>query len=111
FSMFVAVGPMFNLVGLGYWGLAGRLFDLRQAKRLFGMVGAGEELSTIIALFSTGLLIRLIGDPTHLVLLAAAGLAGSFATVAFITVHFRGALESHAEAPGTHSKGAVGLAD
>ena len=65
--MFVAVGPMFNLVRLGYWGLAGRLFDLRQAKRLFGLVGAGEELSTIVALFSTPLLIRAIGEPTHLV--------------------------------------------
>src|SRR5688572_25845432 len=52
FSMFVVVGPMFNLVGLGYWALAGRLFDLRQAKRLFGLVGAGEELSTVVALFS-----------------------------------------------------------
>jgi AAA family ATP:ADP antiporter len=111
FSMFVAVGPMFNLIGLGYWGLAGRLFDLRQAKRLFGLVGAGEELSTIVALFSTPLLIRLIGDPTHLVLLAAAGLAGSFATVAFITWRFRGSLDSHAEGAGKHSKGAVGLAD
>src|SRR6059058_1904799 len=27
FLMFVAVGPMFNLIALGYWGLAGRLFD------------------------------------------------------------------------------------
>ena len=90
FSMFVAVGPMFSLVQLGYWGLAGRLFDLRQAKRLFGLVGAGEELSTIVALFATPLLIRVIGDPTHLVLLAAAGLAGSIATVAYITWRFRG---------------------
>ncbi|MCE7959641.1 MAG: hypothetical protein DYH06_17150, partial [Acidobacteria bacterium ACB2] len=48
FAMFVFVGPMFGLVALGYWGLAGRLFDLRQGKRLFGLVGAGEEVSTIV---------------------------------------------------------------
>ncbi|HMC76152.1 MAG TPA: Npt1/Npt2 family nucleotide transporter [Vicinamibacterales bacterium] len=113
FSMFVAVGPMFNLIGLGYWGLAGRLFDLRQAKRLFGLVGAGEELSTIVALFSTPLLIRLIGDPTHLVLLAAAGLAGSFATAAFIAWRFKATLETHADAmqTTTRTKTAVGLGD
>ena len=111
FGMFVAVGPMFNLLGLGYWGLAGRLFDLRQAKRLFGLVGAGEELSTIVALFSTPLLIRLIGDPTHLVLLAAAGLAGSFATVALITWRFRGSLETPSDRAHSHSKGAAGIAD
>jgi ATP:ADP antiporter, AAA family len=108
FSMFVAVGPMFNLVQLGYWGLAGRLFDLRQGKRLFGLVGAGEELSTIVALFSTPLLIRAIGDPTHLVLLSAAGLAGSFATVAFITWRFRGNLRTPSDAKRTQ-KAAVGL--
>ena len=111
FSMFVAVGPMFNLVQLGYWGLAGRLFDLRQAKRLFGLVGAGEELSTIVALFATPLLIRAIGDPTHLVLLAAAGLAGSVATVAYITWRFRGSLRTPADSTRRQAKGAVGLAD
>jgi AAA family ATP:ADP antiporter len=111
FWMFVAVGPMFNLISLGYWGLAGRLFDLRQAKRLFGLIGAGEELSTIVALFSTPILIRLIGDPGNLVLLAAAGLAGSFATVAFINWRFQRSLATPAEAPGRQVKAAVGLGD
>ncbi len=111
FSMFVAVGPMFNLVQLGYWGLAGRLFDLRQAKRLFGLVGAGEEFSTIVALFSTPLIIRAIGEPTHLVLLAAAGLAGSFATVAFINWRFRGNLRTPSDAARAHGKTATGLVD
>jgi HEAT repeat protein len=111
FWMFVSVGPMFNLISLGYWGLAGRLFDLRQAKRLFGLIGAGEELSTIVALFSTPLLIRLIGDPGHLVLLAAAGLAGSFATVAFIAWRFNRSLATPADVTHTHGKAAVGLLD
>ena len=111
FWMFVAVGPMFNLISLGYWGLAGRLFDLRQAKRLFGLIGAGEELSTIVALFSTPLLIRLIGDPGNLVLLAAAGLAGSFATVAFMSWRFNRSLAAPAGSAKRHAKAAVGLLD
>ena len=44
FLMFVWVGPAFSLLALGYWALAGRLFDLRQGKRLFALVGAGEEV-------------------------------------------------------------------
>lgn len=111
FWMFVAVGPMFNLISLGYWGLAGRLFDLRQAKRLFGLIGAGEELSTIVALFSTPLLLRLIGDPGNLVLLAAAGLAGSFATVAFMSWRFHRNLATPAATTNTQAKAAVGLLD
>jgi HEAT repeat protein len=94
FAMFVVVGPMFNLIALGYWGLAGRLFDLRQAKRLFGLVGAGEEVSTIAGLFATPLIVRAIGGPGNLVVFAAAGLAGSFVTVLLMTRRFRGSLEA-----------------
>jgi hypothetical protein len=96
FLMFVVVGPMFNLIALGYWGLAGRLFDLRQGKRLFGLVGAGEEVSTIAGLFATPLVIRLVGGAANLVPLAAIGLAGSFVTVVFITRRFHKELESGA---------------
>ena len=111
FGMFVVVGPMFNLIALGYWGLAGRLFDLRQGKRLFGLVGAGEEVSTIAALFATPLIIRLLGGPSNLVLLAAAGLAGSFGTVLLITRRFRGSLDTPAEVKSTQAKASLGLAD
>jgi AAA family ATP:ADP antiporter len=112
FAMFVLVGPMFNLIALGYWGLAGRLFDLRQAKRLFGLVGAGEELSTVIALFSTPFLLKIIAGPDNLVPLAAAGLAGSLMTVALIACwRFRGNLESGSAKSREQSKARVGLAD
>ena len=35
---------LYVLLGLVFWGLAGRLLDLRQGKRLFGLVGTGELL-------------------------------------------------------------------
>ena len=37
------------LTGLVFWGLAGRVFDVRQAKRLFGLVGSGEAVAGVIA--------------------------------------------------------------
>jgi len=92
FSLFVAVGPMFSLIFLGYWGLVVRLFDLRQGKRLFGLVGAGEEVSTIIGLFSIPLLLRYLNGPVPLLLIAAAGLLGCLGVVVAMVRLFRGAL-------------------
>ena len=112
FAMFVCVGPMFSLIALGYWGLAGRLFDLRQGKRLFGLVGAGEEVSTIVGLFSIPFMIKVLGGPLPLVLFATAGLAGSLAVVAFMTRTFRSTIAASGDEPakGARTKGA-GLGD
>jgi HEAT repeat protein len=84
FLMFAWVGPAFGLVSLGYWALASRLFDLREGKRLFGLVGAGEEVATVVALFSVPLLLRYL-DPIGLLPLAAAGLVGCLIVVLAIT--------------------------
>jgi ATP/ADP translocase/HEAT repeat protein len=85
FLMFAWVGPAFGLVSLGYWALASRLFDLRQGKRLFGLVGAGEEVATVAALFSVPLLLRYLDGPIGLLPLAAAGLVGCLIVVLAIT--------------------------
>ena len=112
FAMFVCVGPMFSLIALGFWGLAGRLFDLRQGKRLFGLVGAGEEVSTIVGLFSIPFTIKLLGGPLPLVLIATAGLAGSLAIVVLMTRAFRTTIAATGDEPakGARPKGA-GLGD
>ena len=47
--MLIWMGPILTLLGLSFWGLAGRLFDLRQAKRLFGLISSGEVLSAILS--------------------------------------------------------------
>jgi HEAT repeat protein len=49
------------LSGLAFWGLANSVFDLAQAKRLFGLMGAGEFLATVLAGLATPLLARLLG--------------------------------------------------
>lgn len=99
FAMFVFVGPMFSLIALGYWGLAGRLFDLRQGKRLFGLVGAGEEVSTIVGLFSIPFLVRVLEGPLPLVLIATAGLLGSLVVVTVITRAFRATIHAGGDEP------------
>lgn len=44
------------LLGQVFWSLANRLTDVRQSKRLFGIIGTGEVLATVIG----GLLIQVI---------------------------------------------------
>src|SRR4029079_9207757 len=60
------------LTDLEYWAVAGRLYDLRQAKRLFGFIGPGEVVARIIGSFSVPLLLRVQGVPTLLVFSAVA---------------------------------------
>ena len=56
------------LTDLEYWAVAGRLYDLRQAKRLFGFIGTGEVVARIIGSFSVPLLLKLGGVPNLFVL-------------------------------------------
>ncbi len=43
-----------------FWGMAGRLFSLRQGKRVFGLISGGEVVASIIAFFSVPFLLKLI---------------------------------------------------
>ena len=65
------------LTDLEYWAVAGRLYDLRQGKRLFGIIGTGEVLARIVGSFSIPLLLRL-GGVSNLFLLSALALLGCF---------------------------------
>jgi AAA family ATP:ADP antiporter len=61
------------LTDLEYWAVAGRLYDLRQAKRLFSFVGTGEVVARIIGSFSVPVALAFGGVP-NLVLLSALSL-------------------------------------
>ena len=62
------------LTDLEYWAVATRLYDVRQAKRLFGVIGSGEVAARIAGSFSVPLLVGRIGV-ANLLLISAAGLA------------------------------------
>ncbi len=64
-----------SLTDLEYWAVAGRLYDLRQAKRLFGFVGTGEVVARIAGSFSIPLLLKFGGVQNLLILSALALLA------------------------------------
>jgi len=99
FAMAVGIAPAITLLDLGFWTIAGRLFDLRQGKRLAGLIGAGEVIASILGFFLIPVLLPLLGRPIHLLPIAAAGLALGAAVVAFTGRRHRGLLATEAAEP------------
>jgi AAA family ATP:ADP antiporter len=58
------------LVNLAVWPLAGRLFDVRQSKRLFGLVGTGTWIANIVGGFVVAPLVALFGTDQMLLIAA-----------------------------------------
>jgi ATP:ADP antiporter, AAA family len=62
---FTMIIPFSFLVSLVYWGSFGRLFNLRQAKRLVGTVDIGAMMATFIAFFLIPLAIGFLNLKTQ----------------------------------------------
>ncbi len=78
YATFVLMGPFKVLAFLSFWGMASRVFSLRQGKRLFGLIDAGQVLGAIIIGFSTSLLIPLLGSTLNLLYVSAGGMFLAF---------------------------------
>ncbi len=72
FSLLVFYRVLSVLTDLEYWAVAGRLYDVRQAKRLFGLIGTGEVVARIAGSFAVPLLVAGFGVPNLLWLSAGA---------------------------------------
>ncbi len=85
FLLMVAYRLLSILTDLEYWAVATRLYDVRQSKRLFSLIGSGEVTARILGSFSVPVLVLSIGVP-NLIWVSAAGLA---ACVALLVTLFR----------------------
>src|SRR6056297_726128 len=71
FIVFIMMGPL-NLLGLvGFWGMAGRLFTLRQGKRLFGLVDSGQIFGMILISFLVPVLLNILNTSKDLLFISA----------------------------------------
>ncbi|MCD4792136.1 MAG: hypothetical protein K8R54_02800 [Bacteroidales bacterium] len=66
-----------------FWGLAGRLFNLRQGKRVFGLITGGEVFASILSFFSVPFLLKII-DTEDLLFISGATLLIAFLILLFI---------------------------
>lgn len=89
FGLFVMIGPIFSITLLGFWGIFGRMFNLKQQKRIIGGIDTGQLLATLIAFFSVPLLTRTILNETYdLLVVSAIGAAGVFIFTLLLSIHF-----------------------
>lgn len=59
FLVFVMMGPLNIITLLGFWGTVGRIFTLRQGKRLFGLIDTGQIVGIILSSYAIPLLLSL----------------------------------------------------
>lgn len=74
FGALVVYRVISSLTDLEYWAVASRMFDIGQARRLFGVVGTGEVVARALGAFSVPLLLHL-GSVDNLMLWSAGSLA------------------------------------
>jgi CRP-like cAMP-binding protein len=99
FLLLVWYRPISILTDLEFWAVAARLYDVRQAKRLFGVVGSGEVVARIAGSFAVPLLLRMTAV-ANLMVLSAVALLGC-ALVASVVL--REAAPARAPAPAAHA--------
>ncbi len=83
FGLLVFYRVVSILTDLEYWAVAARIYDVRQAKRLYGFVGSGEVIARIGGSFSVPLLVPALGV-ANLLLLSALALLGCLLLVAAV---------------------------
>ena len=71
------------------WSFANSLFDTRQAKRLFGVIGAGASLGAILGGFLARVLVEPVGGPVNLLLVLTALILGAAVTVTVASLYVR----------------------
>lgn len=89
FALFLGLIPVLGLIGLQFGGMIMQLFDLRQGKRLYGVIASGEVVSSMIWFFTIPVILRLglvpEGQQWMLLAIALAGLGlGMFFQVLLI---------------------------
>jgi HEAT repeat protein len=105
FALAVWYEAIWAMMNVSLWGLAGRLVDVRQARRLFPLISAGDVIAAILGGAVTPFLVGWLGMGS-LFAGGLAGLAGALGLVAYAARVYADSLgeESEDEAP-THGDG------
>ena len=77
FTLYVLQGPLAAITLLGFWGIFGRLFDLRQSKRIIGGIDTGQLTAQILTFFAIGSGIAAITRTEDLLVIGLFSVIGS----------------------------------
>jgi len=103
FLFYVWANVFVVLCHLEFWGLAGRCFNVRQGKRLFGLIGAGEVLAYIIGGLTVPAIVEWLGT-LNLLVCSATGIGFSLVILAFIYRLFPDRFEQDDQKEEKHEK-------
>ncbi|WP_422362244.1 HEAT repeat domain-containing protein [Reichenbachiella sp.] len=90
FILFVMMGPLISITILSFWGVFGRIWDLKQAKRIIGGIDTGQLVATMIAFFSIPVLsaMGLINETHDLLLMSTVAAFGILVFAIWIVKDF-----------------------
>lgn len=108
FLMFSWYYVIYLLSNLEFWGVAALLFDIRQSKRLFGMIGAGDIPAKLIGYTAVPILIPFVGSINLLIL---SGLSILTALLFYHRLSKAGKLDIHVAHEHTSHRASVTLRD
>lgn len=92
-----------TLVTMEFWAVAGLLFNVRQGKRLFGLIASGDILARILCGASIPVIVRWVGTLNLLLAAAAslvAGLGVLLYTIRLFPARFSGGQQEEGETEG-----------
>jgi AAA family ATP:ADP antiporter len=102
FIVFIMLGPLNILAMLGFWGTTGRLFTLRQGKRLFGLVDVGMIIGIILSCYTIPVLLSFNFKSHNILLFSASSVLVASIIQIMIGVRFKlvaGSSETPSEKP------------
>jgi HEAT repeat protein len=105
FAMPVLFQLVVNLGQLAFWTLASRLLNLRQSKRLLGVIGSGLWVAIVLTGFLIPAIVRAIGT-VNLLLVSCAGIISAWVVMAYITRQYRDELAA-GQTPSARQSGAA----
>ncbi|GAG81025.1 unnamed protein product, partial [marine sediment metagenome] len=71
FFVFVMMGPLNIIALLGFWGTVGRMFSLRQGKRLFGLIDTGQIAGIILSSYAVPVLLTFNFETKNLLFISS----------------------------------------
>ncbi len=89
FVLFVMHAPILSVLLLTFWGTFGRIFNLRQSKRIIGGIDTGQLVATIIAFFSIPFISQLLGHVSDLLIIGEVGMVLSTVFLVIIISNFK----------------------
>lgn len=88
FLMFAMIGPIMAVSLLGFWGIFGRMFDLRQSKRIIGGIDIGQLSAAILTSFAIPFLEPFIPNTSNYLIISGISILISFIFLLIITLTF-----------------------